>query len=108
MTRHIHINTANRQKQQQQASLLGAVGDPSLGEIIGRQLHYDLVANDNPHEILSDLPRYCRCDYIPARFDLYSEHGIRQALCDAPIYLDHVVLHLLLRTIPAAPALSRP
>ena len=35
--------------------LLGAIGDPATGQVIGRHLHSDLIAGQDPDEIHSEF-----------------------------------------------------
>ena len=82
--------------------LLEPVGDPAAGEVVGRQLHRDPVAGEDPDVIHPHLARHVGEDPVPV-FHLDPEHRVGQRLDDLALDLDRVFLaHRLVFTFHQA------
>ncbi len=66
--------------------LLEPVRDPTSGQVVGGQLHRDLVAGQDPDAVHSHLARHVGQDLV-AIVHLHPEHRVGQRL-------DHLALHL--------------
>src|SRR5262249_61173959 len=69
------------------ASLSVSVGDPAAGQVVGRQLHLDLVAGEDADVVLAHLPGDGREDRMTP-IDLHPEHRAREGLGDLAFDLD--------------------
>ncbi len=61
-----------------------AVNDPAFGQIVGRQLHSDLVTRDNSNEVFSHPASDMR-EHIVAGFKLDTKAGVGQGLGNGPL-----------------------
>ena len=73
-----------------------SVGDSTASEVVGRQLHFHLVAREDPDVVLPHLPGDLRQDLVPV-VQLDAEHRARKGLGDLAFDLDLV---FLLRQLP--------
>src|SRR3954469_1943650 len=64
-----------------------SVGNPAAGQVVGRELHLDLVAREDADVVLAHLPGDGREDRMPA-VDLDEKHGAREGLGDLAFDLD--------------------
>ena len=71
-------------------ALLVAIGDPALGEVVGRHLDDDLVARQDPDVVHPDLSRDGAHDDL-AVLELDVEHGIGEGLYDLALKLNCVL-----------------
>ena len=60
-------------------SLFESIRDPSLGQVVGRNLDQDLVPGEDPDEVLSHLARNVGQDAVLVG-QLHPEHGVGQGL----------------------------
>src|SRR6476646_10788332 len=67
-----------------------SVGDPAAGQVVGRQLHLDLVAGEDADVVLAHLPGDGREDRMPA-VDLHPEHRAGEGLGDLNVDIDLVI-----------------
>src|SRR5205085_6539377 len=76
-----------------------SVGDSAPGQVVGRELHLDLVARKDPDVVLPHLPGDRGEDRM-ASLELNPEHRARERLRDLAFYLDFLFLfrHAFLRT----------
>src|SRR6266700_4257899 len=65
--------------------------DPAAGQIVGRELHQHPVFRQDPDVVLADLPADVR-EHPVTVLELHGEHGAAQALDDAPLDFDAVLL----------------
>src|SRR3954464_8350623 len=71
--------------------LLVAVDDPAARQVVGRQLHDDLVLGEDPDVVLTHLAADVRQDLVPV-LELHPEHRIGQGFDDPALDLDGAVL----------------
>jgi hypothetical protein len=58
-----------------------AVSDTTLGQVVGRKLHADLVAWHNTNKVLSHPAGHVGCHNV-STFDFHAESGVSEGLCD--------------------------
>lgn len=68
-------------------NLFVAIGNPSFGEVIRRQLHCYLIAFQDLDEVHPHLTGDVCQDLVPV-LQSYAEGCVRQCLCNRPIDLD--------------------
>src|ERR1700712_79925 len=76
------------------SSLLGslvAVDDSAARQVVGRELHDDLVLGEDSDVVLTHLAADVREDLVPV-LELDPEHGVRERLDDRAFDLDGTVL----------------
>ncbi len=66
---------------------LEAIRDTAASQIVGRKLHLDLVARQDPDEVHPHLARDVREDF-QAVLQLHAKHRVGQGLDDGPANLD--------------------
>src|SRR5690606_33484472 len=66
------------------------VGDPSLGQVVRRHFHLDLVAGENADVVLAHAPGDVRDDLV-AVLQLHPEHGVREGFGDRAFKFNDVV-----------------
>src|SRR5690606_19026699 len=72
------------------ATLLHAVGDATLGEVVGRHLDLDPVAGQDADVVLAHPPGEVRDDLV-AVLQLHPEHRVRERFGDRAFEFDDVV-----------------
>ena len=81
-------------------SLLAAPGDPAAGQVIGRHLHGDLIAGQNPDEIHSEFSGNMRQNCVTIS-NVNLERCIGQSFYHNTFHFDHIgfcqTLSLLVR-----------
>src|SRR4051794_2156986 len=70
---------------------LVAVDDPAARQVVGRQLHHDLVLGEDPDVVLTHLAADVRQDLVPV-LELHPEHRVGQGFDDPALDLDGAVL----------------
>src|ERR1700712_4064195 len=76
------------------SSLLGslvAVDDSAARQVVGRELHDDLVLGEDPDVVLTHLAADVRQDLVPV-LELHPEHRVGQGFDDPALDLDGAVL----------------
>src|SRR5437867_3586591 len=73
------------------ARLLEPVGDPAAGQVVGRELHLDLVPRQDPDEIHAHLAGHVR-EYLVSVLELHPEHGVRERLDHGAFHLNGIFL----------------
>src|SRR5581483_3973367 len=68
-----------------------SVGDATAAQVVGAQLHLDLVAGEDADVVLAHLPGDGREDGVPA-VELHPEHRARERLDDLAFNLDLLFL----------------
>src|SRR3990170_2536018 len=68
---------------------LKPVRDPAAGQVIGRELHLDLVPGEDPDEVHAHLAGHV-CQHLVAVLELHAEHGVRQRLHHGAFDLDRI------------------
>jgi len=68
-----------------------SVCDPSPGQVIGRQLHRDLVTWKDANEMHAHFPRNVS-QYSMSIVQLDPKHGVRQGFLNRALDFDHVFL----------------
>src|SRR5687767_1049167 len=72
-------------------TLFVPINDPPARQVVGRELHEDLVARKDPDEVLPHLSRYVR-EHLMFVLQLHFEHRVRQRFDDRRHDLDRVFL----------------
>src|SRR5687768_6273180 len=70
-------------------SLLGAENDASAGQVVGRELHGDLVAREDADVVHAHLPGNVS-QHDMTVLELHSECRVRQGLDDFTLHLDRL------------------
>src|SRR5215470_2231237 len=71
------------------ALLLKSVRDPAARQVIGGELHLDLVPGQDPDEVHAHLAGHVR-EHLVAVVELHAKHGVRQRLDHGALHLDRV------------------
>jgi len=72
--------------------LLQPVCDATAGQVVGRELHLDLVPWKDANVVLAHLPRDRREDVVAAAVELDAKHRARERLRDLAFDLDLLFL----------------
>src|SRR6218665_265974 len=72
-------------------ALFETVGNPTLGQIVGRQLDQNLVARQHADAVLAHLAGGVAEDLM-AVLELHAEHGVGQQLDHLPAHLEEFFL----------------
>src|SRR5437868_12253190 len=86
--------------------LLVPVGDATPAEVVGRELHLDPVAGEDPDVVHPHLPGDVRQHFV-AVLELHPEHGVREWLDDRPLHEDRIVFGLRQGEPPTLPRFRR-
>ena len=71
--------------------LLQAVGDPTAGQVVGRQFDPDAIPWQDPDEVHPELPADVGKHPV-AILQLDSEHRVRERLDDRSFHFDRITL----------------
>tara|TARA_A100001391_G_scaffold115834_1_gene78287 strand:+ start:2467 stop:2865 length:399 start_codon:yes stop_codon:yes gene_type:complete len=78
-----NINVGVGGSATRKSRLAFAVHDPTFGQIVRRQLNPDLVARDDPDEVLSHPSGNVREHIVPG-FELHTKSGVGKCLGNGP------------------------
>src|SRR5262245_4584173 len=71
------------------APLLESVRDPAAGQVVGGELHLDLVPGQDPDEVHAHLAGHVR-QHLVAVVELHAEHGVGEGLYHGALDLNGV------------------